>query len=261
MTLVVIIQARMGSTRLPGEVLLPLAGAPLLERMVERLRAARTRFELVVATTESPDDEPIIAACRRMDVRGFRGHPTDLLDRHSRAARIFRARAIAKIPSDCPLIDPGVVDRVLTSFLAAAGQLDSVSNLHRGPAAAVELARFERYPVELWRQMLEANVTSVFLACQRLGTPTAERGAGSIVDVASTCGLVAPRRALYRRPAGTQSSGSPRHARGRARRLALPRGGGGGRGAFRDFADWILALSARPRSPAESPTETEGANA
>lgn len=127
MRLLVVIQARTGSTRLPGKVLLPLAGAPVLQRMIERVRAARSAFELVVATTPEPDDDAIAELCRRVDVYCFRGHPTDLLRRHLRAAEARRADVVVKIPSDCPLIDPAAIDRVLGAF---APGIDYVSNLH-----------------------------------------------------------------------------------------------------------------------------------
>ncbi|HVT57004.1 MAG TPA: glycosyltransferase family protein [Thermoanaerobaculia bacterium] len=130
MKTVVVVQARTGSTRLPGKVLLPLAGAPLLARMVERLRAARTPFELVVATTGEPADEPIRELCRALGVACFSGHPTDLLDRHFQAAAGRGAEVVVKIPSDCPLIDPAVVDRVLGFFERHQESYDFVSNLH-----------------------------------------------------------------------------------------------------------------------------------
>jgi spore coat polysaccharide biosynthesis protein SpsF len=126
----VVIQARTGSSRLPGKVLTPLAGAPLLERMVERVRAASTPSEIVVATTEDPADDPIVALCRKMGTRVFRGHATDLLDRHHGAALEAGADAIVKIPSDCPLIDPAAIDRVIGTFLAPDASYDFVSNLH-----------------------------------------------------------------------------------------------------------------------------------
>ncbi len=132
MTTAVVVQARTGSTRLPGKVLLPLAGAPLLQRMLERVQAARARtpFQLVVATTTSAGDDPIVALCRRLGVRCFRGHPTDLLDRHVQAARSVRADVVVKIPSDCPLIDPAVICQVLEAWDASGGSLDYLGNLH-----------------------------------------------------------------------------------------------------------------------------------
>src|SRR3954468_11131426 len=125
MRTVVVVQARTGSTRLPGKVLLPVAGAPLLARMLERVRAATTPFEIVVATTIDPSDDPVVDLCRSEGARIFRGHPTDLLDRHVMAARELRADAVVKIPSDCPLIDPAAIDRVLGAF-----EGDFTSNLH-----------------------------------------------------------------------------------------------------------------------------------
>jgi len=130
MRVLVVVQARTGSSRLPGKVLLPVAGAPVLVRMLERVLAARTRFDLVVATTDRPEDDGLAERVRRLGVRVFRGHPTDLLDRHYRAAVAARAEVVVKIPSDCPLVDPGAVDRVLGAFLAAPGRFDFVSNLH-----------------------------------------------------------------------------------------------------------------------------------
>ncbi len=130
MRLAVVVQARTGSTRLPGKVLLPVAGAPLLQRMIERVRAAKTAFELVVATTTDAADDPVAELGAKIGVRVFRGHPTDLLDRHLMAARSVGADAVAKIPSDCPLIDPAIIDRVLAAFGRGDGTTDFASNLH-----------------------------------------------------------------------------------------------------------------------------------
>jgi len=126
----VVVQARTGSTRLPGKVLLPLAGATALERQIERIRSARTPFDLIVASTVEPADDPIRLLCHQLGVHCWSGHPTDLLDRHFRAATFARADVVVKIPSDCPLIDPAVVDEVLREFLRAKGAFDYVSNLH-----------------------------------------------------------------------------------------------------------------------------------
>lgn len=130
MNIVVVIQARTGSTRLPGKVLLPLAGAPLLTRMIERVRAASTPFEIVVATTIASADDPIVDVCRSIDVRCYRGHPLDLLDRHYQAALRCHADFVVKIPSDCPLIDPAVIDLVLGELIYRWRDVDYVSNLH-----------------------------------------------------------------------------------------------------------------------------------
>ncbi len=130
MKTLVVIQARTGSTRLPDKVRLPLAGAPLLQRMIERVAAAKTPFSVTVATTTSPADDPIVDIARAAGVDCFRGHPTDLLDRHYHAALAARADVVVKIPSDCPLIDPRVIDRVLGFFHEQPDAHDFVSNLH-----------------------------------------------------------------------------------------------------------------------------------
>lgn len=129
MKTVVVVQARMSSTRLPGKVLLPLAGKPMLERQLERILAAKSRFEVCVATTTSPEDDAIRELCRRISVRVFNGHPSDLLDRHYRVGVALEADAVVKIPSDCPLIDPAAIDRVLRLYQASDGALDFVTNL------------------------------------------------------------------------------------------------------------------------------------
>lgn len=129
MKTVVVVQARMGSTRLPGKVLLPLAGRPLLERQLQRIAAAKSPFEMWVATTTSPDDAPIHELCQKLRVPVFAGHATDLLDRHYRLALAARADAVVKIPSDCPLIDPAAIDSVLGRYLARPSDYDFVTNL------------------------------------------------------------------------------------------------------------------------------------
>jgi spore coat polysaccharide biosynthesis protein SpsF len=129
----VVVQARTGSTRLPGKILMPLAGAPLLARMIERVRAAKTPLDVAVATTTDAVDDAVAALAGKIGVRLFRGHPTDLLDRHYEAAREAKAEIVVKIPSDCPLIDPAVIDRVLGAWSAMHERGESpdyASNLH-----------------------------------------------------------------------------------------------------------------------------------
>ena len=116
MKVLVVVQARTGSTRLPGKVLMPLAGKPLLVRMLERLQAARTPSQVLVATTTDVSDDPVVELAKQAGVACVRGHPTDLLDRHIAAVRTTDCDAVSKIPSDCPLIDPAVVDRIIGAF-------------------------------------------------------------------------------------------------------------------------------------------------
>lgn len=125
----IVVQARMGSTRLPGKVMMPVAGAPILQRMLERLGAVTTPHTLVVATTDATADAPIAALAADMNIACVKGHPTDLIDRHLAAARAVNADVVVKIPSDCPLIDPAIVDQVLSAFFAEPA-VDFASNLH-----------------------------------------------------------------------------------------------------------------------------------
>lgn len=128
--IVTVIQARTGSTRLPNKVLRPLVGKPLLVRMVERVQMAALAGTVVVATTTDAADDPIEALCASEGLACFRGDANDLLDRHYQAGQRYDAEAVVKIPSDCPLIDPAVIDRVLGVYLAHPGIYDYVSNLH-----------------------------------------------------------------------------------------------------------------------------------
>ena len=117
MKVVAIVQARMGSTRLPGKVLLDLAGRTMLARVVRRVARAALVEEVVVATTDSPDDDPIVEECRRLPVACFRGNEDDVLDRFQQAATAFQADVVVRITADCPLIDPEVTDLVIRAFL------------------------------------------------------------------------------------------------------------------------------------------------
>ena len=126
-----LIQARRGSSRLPDKVSLDLCGQPLLLRQVERVRRAKLAGPVAVITTTEPDDDALADLCRQHDILCFRGHALDLLDRHYQAALHFgETQAVVKIPSDCPLIDPAVIERVLGFYQTHEGQYDFVSNLH-----------------------------------------------------------------------------------------------------------------------------------
>ena len=128
--IITIIQTRRGSTRLPDKVLMPLQGKPLFVRQAERVNAAGLSGRVIIATTTETGDDPIAAICEQEGLDCFRGDPSDLLDRHYQAALRFPADAVIKIPSDCPLIDPAVIDRVIAFYLAHSSDFDFVSNLH-----------------------------------------------------------------------------------------------------------------------------------
>ncbi len=112
MRVVVIVQARMTSTRLPGQVLMDLAGQPLLERELERLEPA----EIVLAVTTNPDDDPLVALADRLGIRWYRGPEDDVLARYAGAAREAEADAVVRVTSDCPLIDREEVGAVIEAL-------------------------------------------------------------------------------------------------------------------------------------------------
>jgi len=126
--IVAIIQAHIGSTRLPGKVLLDLAGEPMLARVVNRIQRAKTPEEVVVATTVNPADAAIVRLCGERGWPCFRGSEEDVLDRYYQAARRFGGDAVVRITSDCPLIDAGIVDRVVQKFLDRQPEVDYASN-------------------------------------------------------------------------------------------------------------------------------------
>ncbi|HKP58347.1 MAG TPA: glycosyltransferase family protein [Polyangiales bacterium] len=129
MKLAVVVQARMHSTRLPGKVMLPLGGKPLLERVLQRVRAAGRVQRLLVATTTSATDDPIVELCIKLGVDYVRGDVEDCLARHLIAAAHSSADAVATIRSNCPLIDPQVIDHVLSVWHGSEGRYDYLGNL------------------------------------------------------------------------------------------------------------------------------------
>ena len=127
---VTVIQARVGSTRLPNKVFLPLAGEPLLYRMYERVRSSPLTGTVVIAIPNDPADDPIESLSKEKNISLFRGNTFDLLDRHYKAGLKFNAVAIVKIPSDCPLIDPDIISKTISYYLDNSDKFDYVSNLH-----------------------------------------------------------------------------------------------------------------------------------
>jgi spore coat polysaccharide biosynthesis protein SpsF len=118
MRTIAIIQARMGSTRLPGKVLRELGGETVLARVIIRVRRMRMIDELVIATTTERADDPIVETADRRGALVFRGGEEDVLDRYYQAACSFKADFIVRITADCPLIDPEVSDHAVQQFLS-----------------------------------------------------------------------------------------------------------------------------------------------
>ena len=116
MNKIAIIQARMSSTRLPGKVMLDIAGKPMLQHVIDRTRQARLVDRLVLATTTDTSDDLLERLCQKQALSCYRGSLPDVLDRFYQAARQFRADVIVRLTADCPLIDPTVIDRTISAF-------------------------------------------------------------------------------------------------------------------------------------------------
>jgi len=117
---VCIVQARMTSTRLPGKVLLPLGGRPVLAHVIARARLARRVDEVVVAAPDSPSSAPLERACADLGIRYVSGPEHDVLERYRLASEITSADVVVRVTSDCPLIEPVFIDACLTELLASA---------------------------------------------------------------------------------------------------------------------------------------------
>lgn len=148
MKTVAIVQARMGSTRLPGKVLADLAGRPMLARVLERLQRARTVDLVGVATSTEPVDDAVVRLCRELEVPVFRGSEEDVLDRYAEAARHFEADVVVRITADCPLVDPAVVDRVVER-LHATGSDYASNTLDRTYPQGLDVEAFRRGALEI----------------------------------------------------------------------------------------------------------------
>lgn len=133
---VAVIQARMGSARLPGKVLKPIAGQPLLWHIVHRLKKCHLLEEIAVATSVNPSDEAIVEWCNAQGVPVVRGSEDDVLARHATAAEKLDADIIVQVASDAPFIDPGFIDHLTATLIEQDGDYvlpeDGTENLHDG---------------------------------------------------------------------------------------------------------------------------------
>lgn len=128
MTVGAIVQARMGSTRLPGKVLLDIEGMSMLARVVARVRRARTIDRVIVATTTNTQDDPLAEHARELRVEVYRGDEEDVLDRYYQTARYYELDIVVRITSDCPLLDPDLADQVVRPLLDPASRVDYSAN-------------------------------------------------------------------------------------------------------------------------------------
>ena len=124
MSTAIVVQARMGSTRLPGKVLKDIAGRPMLSYQMERLRRVKRAERIVVATTDQPADDAVERFCQKEKIACVRGSEHDVLARYHLAIERFPADVVVRITADCPLIDPAIVDEAIAAY-----EPDYVSNM------------------------------------------------------------------------------------------------------------------------------------
>lgn len=128
MKVVCIIQTRVGSTRLPGKVLMDIAGKTAVEQVVDRIKRAMGIDEVIIATTELPKDDAVVEEAKRLGVKFSRGSEEDVLSRYYYAAKENNSDVVVRITSDCPLIDSKVSSDIIEFFLNNIEKYDYVSN-------------------------------------------------------------------------------------------------------------------------------------
>jgi len=129
--IIAIIQAHMGSTRLPGKVLIDIIGKPMLWHVVSRVRYAEHINNLVIATTTNRNDDKIVDFCKLYNIDCYKGSEEDVLDRYYQTAKFWQADSIVRITSDCPLIDPKIINKVISVYLENKDNIDGASNTIR----------------------------------------------------------------------------------------------------------------------------------
>jgi len=123
-----IIQARMGSTRLPGKILKTVNEKTLLEYQMERVKRSKSIDQIIIATTIKESDQAIVELCERVGIDYYRGSEQDVLSRYYEVAQKFDVDVIVRLTSDCPIIDPEVIDKVVYRYLDNQSSVDYVSN-------------------------------------------------------------------------------------------------------------------------------------
>lgn len=120
-SIIAIIQARMKSSRLPGKVLMDIQGKSMLARVVDRVLLAKNVSRTVIAITDEVDDDPLAEFCQREGLDYYRGSMHDVLDRYYQAAKIAGANIVVRLTSDCPLLDPDLIDETISVFMGRSG--------------------------------------------------------------------------------------------------------------------------------------------
>ena len=129
MNISLIIQARMNSSRLPGKVMMPIMGRPILEYCLERVAKSKKISEIIVATSNLKVDEEIVNFVSNLGFKYFCGSETDVLNRYFLAAKKYNSDVIVRCNADCPLIDSDIIDLIINAYLDNIGKYDYVSNI------------------------------------------------------------------------------------------------------------------------------------
>lgn len=141
MKVVAIIQARMGSSRLPGKVMMSIVGKPVLWHVVDRVKRAKLIDQVVVATSTNPKDKKIVEFCEKNNIEVFKGSENDVLDRYYQCAKKYHAKYIIRITSDCPLIDPKLIDRLIAKFFN-----EEADHMGIATGAGISFDKINKYP-------------------------------------------------------------------------------------------------------------------
>jgi spore coat polysaccharide biosynthesis protein SpsF len=206
MKTVAIIQARAGSTRLPGKILADIGGATMLERVASRVSRISGLSEILIATSTQPADDAVQAEARRLGIPSFRGSEDDVLDRFWQAARSRKADCVVRITADCPLLDPEVSAEVVQSFVSQSPDYASNTLERTYPRGldteVVSVTALER----AWREAREpyqrAHVTPYFYQHPELFRLLSVKGAKDFSDgrwTVDTADDLAFVRAVYER--------------------------------------------------------------
>ena len=129
-TPLILVQARIGSTRLYGKVLKPILDRPMLFYTLERLKMLQTPAKIVLATSDLERDHPLELLAHENKISCFRGSEEDVLHRFYQAALNFNAQVLVRVTGDCPLVEPSLLDKMLTTYLDSQNKVDYLSNVH-----------------------------------------------------------------------------------------------------------------------------------
>lgn len=154
----------MTSSRLPGKVLLDLAGKPALEQMIIRAKKSSKVHDVIVATTINETDDPIVELCKKIGCNYFRGDEHDVLKRVLDTAQHFNATHIVELTGDCPLVDPTHIDKVIDFYFS--GTYDYVSNrLETGLPDGFDVQLFSTEALVSVEKLTKDPVDRVHVSC------------------------------------------------------------------------------------------------